>query len=116
MMKRRDFLALIGSTTTWPLSAIAQKADIPVLGFLHSRGPEDAAYLVAGFRRSLRDAGFVDGQNIKIEYRWAKGHYDDLPALARELIRMPVSIIIAGGGTPPSWQPNRRPRRYRSYS
>jgi putative ABC transport system substrate-binding protein len=79
---------------------MAQKPAIPVLGFLHSRGPEDAAYLVAAFRRGLRDAGFIESQNVRIEYRWAKGHYDQLAALAKELTSMPVSVIIAGGGTP----------------
>jgi putative ABC transport system substrate-binding protein len=71
-----------------------------VVGFLHSRGPEDSAYRVAGFRRSPRDAGFIDGQNIKVEYRWARGRYDQLPALAKELVDIPASIILAGGGPP----------------
>jgi putative tryptophan/tyrosine transport system substrate-binding protein len=99
-MRRRDFLALVGGTTTWPVAAMAQKSTTPVLGFLHSRGPEDAAYLVAGFRRGLRDAGYIDGQNIRIEYRWANGHYEQLTSLAQELVRVPVSLIIAGGGAP----------------
>jgi len=99
-LRRRDFLALVGGLTTWPLAANAQKSVIPVLGFLHSRGPEDAAYLVASFRRGLRDEGFIDGQDVKIEYRWARGHYDQLAELAQELTRIPVSIMVAGGGAP----------------
>lgn len=99
-MRRRDFLTLIGGSAAWPMAAQAQNAALPVIGFLHSRGPEDAAYIAAGFRRGLRDAGFIDGQNIRIEYRWARGQYDQLSALAKELVGIPVSIMFAGGGTP----------------
>ena len=99
-MRRRDFLTLVAGSAAWPLTATAQSQAIPVLGFLHSRGPEDAGYLASAFRRGLRDAGFIDGQNVKIEYRWAKGHYDQLAALAKELTRVPVSVMVAGGGTP----------------
>ena len=82
------------------MAARAQNAGLPVVGFLHSRGPQDAAYITAGFRRGLRDAGFIDGQNIRVEYRWGRGHYEQLPALAKELADLPVSIIVAGGGSP----------------
>jgi putative ABC transport system substrate-binding protein len=99
-LRRRDFLTLVGGSAAWTSGATAQSRAIPVLGFLHSRGPEDAAYIAAGFRRGLRDAGYIDGQNVKIEYRWARGHFDQLTALATELTRIPVSIIVAGGGTP----------------
>lgn len=99
-MRRRDFLTLVAGSAAWPLTATAQSPAIPVLGSLHSRGPEDAGYLASAFRRGLRDAGFIDGQNVKIEYRWAKGHYDQLAALAKELTRVPVSVVVAGGGTP----------------
>jgi putative ABC transport system substrate-binding protein len=78
----------------------AQNAGLPVVGFLHSRGPQDSAYITAGFRRGLRDAGFTEGQNIRVEYRWGSGHYEQLPALAKELADLPVSIIVAGGGSP----------------
>jgi putative ABC transport system substrate-binding protein len=99
-MKRREFITLIGSAAAWPLAARAQNTALPVVGFLHSRGPQDAAHITAGFRRGLRDAGFIDGQNVRIEYRWTHGQYQQLPALAKELVGLPVSIIVAGGGTP----------------
>jgi putative ABC transport system substrate-binding protein len=100
-LRRREFITLIGgAAAAWPLAAWAQHAALPVIGFLHSRGPEDAAHIAAGFRRGLRDAGFIDGQNVRIEYRWARGQYDQLSALAKGLAGIPVSIIVAGGGTP----------------
>jgi putative ABC transport system substrate-binding protein len=95
-MRRREFV--LGGAAVWSSAGRAQNVALPVVGFLHSRGLEDAAHIAAGFRRGLRDAGFIDGQNIKIEYRWAHGRYDQLPALAKELA--PVSILVAGGGTP----------------
>jgi putative ABC transport system substrate-binding protein len=98
-MRRREFV-LGGAAAAWSVAGRAQNAALPVIGFLHSRGADDAAHIVAGFRRGLRDAGFIDGQNVKIEYRWAHGRYDQLPALAKELTGIPVSIIVAGGGTP----------------
>ena len=100
-MRRREFITLVGgAATAWPRAALAQQSATPVVGFLHSRGPEDAAYIAAGFRRGLRDAGFIDGQNVRIEYRWGHGQYDQLSALAKELAGIPVSIMFAGGGTP----------------
>ena len=99
-MRRRQFIAALGSAAAWPLSAPAQQPAMPVVGFLHSRGPEDAAHIAAGFRRGLRDSGFIDGQNVRVEYRWAHGQYDQLPPLARELASIPVSVMVAGGGTP----------------
>jgi putative ABC transport system substrate-binding protein len=83
-----------------PLAARAQQPAIPVVGYMHSRGPDDAAYIAATFRRGLRDGGFIDGQNVKIEYRWAHGQFGQLPALAQELARMPVAVLVAGGGVP----------------
>lgn len=99
-MRRRDFITLVGGSAAWPMAAQAQNAALPVVGFLHSRGPEDAASIAAGFRRGLRDAGFIDGQNVRIEYRWAHGQYNELSALAKELTSIPVSVILAGGGAP----------------
>jgi putative ABC transport system substrate-binding protein len=73
---------------------------MPVIGYLHSRGPDDSKHIVAGFLRGLRDAGFIDGQNVRIEYRWAHGRFDRLPGLAQELVRLPATVMVAGGGAP----------------
>jgi putative tryptophan/tyrosine transport system substrate-binding protein len=80
----------------------AQQRAVPVIGFLNARGPEESAHLVSAFRQSLKEAGFIDGQSVAIEYRWAEGHYDRLPALAAELVGRQVAVIAAGG--PPAAQ------------
>lgn len=101
-MKRREFIALIGgaaATIARPSVGCTQQA-VPVIGFMHSRGPDDAAHIAAGFRRGLRDGSFIEGKNVKIEYRWARGQYDRLPAMAQELTRIPVAVLVAGGGEP----------------
>jgi putative tryptophan/tyrosine transport system substrate-binding protein len=98
-VKRREFIALFGGAAiTYSFAARAQQP--AVIGYLHSRGPDDAAHLAAAFRRGLRDGGFIDGQNIRIEYRWAHGQFHRLPAMAQELVRMPVAALVAGGGEP----------------
>src|SRR5262245_11935677 len=97
-MKRREFIALLGSAAAaWPLVASAQQQVVPVVGFLHPSSPETFRHIIDGFRRGLNDAGFVDGQNVAIEYRWARGEYDRLPALAVELVQRRVRVILAGG-------------------
>jgi putative ABC transport system substrate-binding protein len=96
-LKRRDFIMLAGSATAWPLAARAQRATKPVIGFLHSASREPFAPMVAAFRESLNEAGFVEGRNVIIEYRWAEGRHDQLARLADELVRREVAVIVAAG-------------------
>jgi len=95
---RRKFLATLGSAAAWPLTAHAQQPATPVVGFLSSRSAEDSARSVAAFRQALAEAGYVEGRNVTIEFRWAEGHYDRLPALAAELIGRRVDVLVAVGG------------------
>ncbi len=97
-MRRRDFIAGLGSAAAWPAVARAQQPAVPVVGFLHSVSPAPFARMVAGFQLGLREAGYVEGQNVKVEYRWAEGQYDRLPALAADLVRRNVAVIAATGG------------------
>jgi putative ABC transport system substrate-binding protein len=99
-MKRREFITLLGGVAAaWPRAARAQQA-VPVIGFLSSRSPAESADVVAGFRKGLGEAGFVEGQNTVIAFRWAEGHYEQLPALASELVGLRVAVLFAAGGPP----------------
>ena len=101
-MKRREFIAALGgATVTWPLAARAQQPVMPVVGVLHSASSDPrSAYwsAMAAFRRGVIDAGFLEGQNVSFEFRWAEGQFERLPTLAAELVRQNVSVIFAGGG------------------
>jgi putative ABC transport system substrate-binding protein len=100
-LERRKFLATLGgAAAAWPLAARAQQSAMPVIGFMSTRGPEDSAYLVQAFHRGLAEGGFVEGQNVAIEFRWAQGQYDRLPALAADLVSRRVNVITAIGGDP----------------
>jgi putative tryptophan/tyrosine transport system substrate-binding protein len=100
-MKRREFIGLVGSAAAaWPLALRAQQSAMPVVGFLSSRSAEEAAVHTAAFRRGLGETGLVEGQNVAIVFHWAEGHYERLPALAKELVDLRVSVVMSGGGSP----------------
>jgi ABC-type uncharacterized transport system substrate-binding protein len=101
MIRRREFVALLGgAAAASPVAAHGQARRMPAVGYLISRGPDDAAHLAAAFRRGLRDANFIEGQNVKIEYRWGRDQFESLKTMAEELCRMPVAVLAATGGVP----------------
>jgi len=99
-MERREFIALLcGSVVGWPLAAPAEQHAMPMAGYLSTRSLDDSAYIVAAFRKGLNETGYSEGRNVMIEWRFAEGHYDRLPALAADLVRHELNILVATGGT-----------------
>ena len=102
LLQRRELITLIGGTAAvaaWPLAARAQQV-MPVIGFMSTLSPENILNPMVGFHQGLKEAGYIESQNVAIEYRWAQGHYDRLPGLAADLVRRKVAVIVASGGDP----------------
>jgi len=99
-MRRRQFIILLGGAAVWPALGQAQQPTVTTIGFMSGRAPEDSKHLLAAFHQGLGEAGFVEGKNVAVEYRWALGQYDRLPALATDLVNRRVAVLAAVGGDP----------------
>ena len=96
-MRRREFITLLGGAAAWPFPARAQQPAMPMVGFLHDGSFEPRIHLVAAFRQGLSEAGFVDGRNVAIEYRWAQDQFDRVPGLVAELVQRQAAVIVTPG-------------------
>jgi putative tryptophan/tyrosine transport system substrate-binding protein len=115
-LNRREAITLLGGAAMWPVAARAQQRPMPVIGFMHTLSPEIVAEYVAAFHRGLGQAGYVEGRNAAVEYRWAQGHYDRLPELAADLVRRKINVLAAMGGDPSRKSPRPPRKRFRSCS
>src|SRR5216684_7018271 len=112
-MRRRDFIqGITAVSAAWPLAVRAQQAGMPVIGFLNSASPDPYVPRVKAFHQGLKETGYVEGQNVAIEYRWAENQIARLPALAAELAHRPVSVIAAGGSPLRHWPRSRRRQQF----
>ena len=99
-MRRREFIAFLGGAAAWPLAARAQQPAMPVIGYVSVRSADSDVLMVAAFRRGLNEAGYFEGKNVAIEFRWGGGQYDRLPVLMEDLVRRSAAIIVTSGGEP----------------
>jgi putative ABC transport system substrate-binding protein len=97
-MRRREFIAGLGGAAAWPLASHAQQPPLPAIGFVSARSPDDSTLYGATFRRGLSEAGYLEGRNVTVEYRWLEGRYDRLPALMVDLVRRRVAVIVTADG------------------
>jgi hypothetical protein len=111
-MRRREFISLIGGAAVWPHAVRAQQP-MPVIGFMSARSPEDSVAVLAAFRRGLGEGGLIEGKNVEIQFRWARGDFNRLPALAAELVNQRVAVLCRSAASLRRWRRRPRPRPYR---